>query len=156
MRAVSALLLVLLFAAPLWAQTAAPSPALTPTEVVRIQLDALRQNDQPYPDAGIETTFSFASTGNQIVTGPVERFGRMIKGGYAVMLDHERAEYDNAVIQDSRAGVRVTLYTAQGAPSTFLFLLSKQTVEPYEDCWMVDSVVEDERPAYERGAVTRI
>ena len=38
-----------------------PSPELSPRDVVRIQLSALKHNDTPEPDAGIATVFRFAS-----------------------------------------------------------------------------------------------
>ena len=37
-----------------------PQPKFTPEKVVRIQLDALANNDKPYQDAGIEIAFRFA------------------------------------------------------------------------------------------------
>ena len=59
---VTALLVVL--AAPVGAthlpQTE-PDPSLSPQDVVSIQIEALRNNDTPYEDRGIEVTFNFAS-----------------------------------------------------------------------------------------------
>ena len=56
-----------------------PKPELTPEQVVEIQVEALRKNDVPTPDAGIATTFRFASPGNRKVTGPLERFAPIVK-----------------------------------------------------------------------------
>ena len=55
-----------------------PQPALNlePAEIVRIVINALANNDDPYPDAGIETTYNFASPSNKANTGPLERFIR--------------------------------------------------------------------------------
>ncbi len=39
-----------------------PDPSLSPQDVVSIQIEALRNNDIPYEDRGIEVTFHFAST----------------------------------------------------------------------------------------------
>ena len=63
---VTALLVVL--AAPVGAthlpQTE-PDPSLSPQDVVSIQIEALRNNDIPYADRGIEVTFNFASPANK-------------------------------------------------------------------------------------------
>jgi hypothetical protein len=47
-----------------------PSAELAPQDVVRIVVNALSNNDEPYADAGIETTFSFASPANKVIPGP--------------------------------------------------------------------------------------
>ncbi|MSV29914.1 MAG: hypothetical protein EXQ52_14390 [Bryobacterales bacterium] len=73
-----ATLLVLSGAAVLMGQD--PGPALTPAEVVRTQITALRNNDKPRKDAGIATAFRFASPGNRAATGPLDRFILMVKG----------------------------------------------------------------------------
>ena len=65
-----------------------PQPAvdLQPGDVVRIVIEALGRNDRPWPNAGIETTFNFASPANKVNTGPLERFIRMVKGPpYGIM-----------------------------------------------------------------------
>ena len=55
-----------------------PHPALSPRDVVRIQIEALRKNDTPYENRGIEVTFNFASPANKRMTGPLERFKVMV------------------------------------------------------------------------------
>ena len=85
-----------------------PNAQLTPDEVVRIQLEALRAND--LADHGIEICFRFASPQNQANTGPVSRFGAMIKQGvYALMLDYEDASYGDVEVVAGHARQRVTL-----------------------------------------------
>ena len=54
------------------AEDLVPDPALTPEQVVRIQLEALRNNDAG--DRGIAVAFRFASPGNRQNTGPLPRF----------------------------------------------------------------------------------
>ena len=119
-----------------------PAPELGPEDVVKIQLAALRDNDAY--DAGIEVCFRFASPGNKVNTGPVERFGRMIKQGpYALMLSYLDAKYAPIEIVDDRARQRVTLIGATEAV-TYVFLLSRQTEAAEgacKGCWMTDAVV---------------
>ena len=115
-----------------------PKPALSPGDVIRIQLEALRHNDEQ--DRGIEVAFRFASPANRVNTGPLSRFIGMIKEGpYALMLDFREAAYGPVETIASRARQRVTL-TGTRASMTYWFYLSRQSEAPYMDCWMTDAV----------------
>ncbi len=115
-----------------------PAPALSPGEVVRIQLEALRHNDRH--DRGIEVAFRFASPANRANTGPLARFVSMIRNGpYALMLGFRAASYGPVESKGVRARQRVTLADA-GRSVTYWFYLSRQSEEPYVDCWMTDAV----------------
>ena len=118
-----------------------PSPDLAPEEVVRIQVEALRQNDEPHDDAGIEAAFRFASPGNRRATGPLPRFTEMIKRGYADMLGFERAEYGPVRVEGDQARQWVTFVQADGARSAYVFGLSRQRGGACDGCWMTDAVV---------------
>ena len=88
---VAALLVVL--AAPVGAShlpQTEPDPSLSPQDVVSIQIEALRNNDTPYEDRGIEVTFNFASPTNKRATGPLERFKVMVPTRFGPMLLIER------------------------------------------------------------------
>jgi hypothetical protein len=119
---------------------AAPDPALTPRDVVRIQLQALRRND--VHDRGIAAAFRFASPQNRRSTGPLPRFARMIKEGpYALMLRHSDVTYGPLRVQGRRAAQRVTLYAPGIAPVSYVFFLSRQEQDgPLDGCWMTDAV----------------
>ena len=120
--------------------TPQPDPALSPQEVVRIQLEALKANDAA--DNGIAVAFRFASPDNRRQTGPLPRFARMIKDGpYALMLRYREASFAPVRIVEGRAAQRVTLVARGVAPVTYVFYLSRQEGEgPYRDCWMTDAV----------------
>ena len=118
--------------------TLVPVPALSPGEVVRIQLEALRHNDEQ--NRGIAVAFRFASPANRANTGPLSRFIAMIKEGpYALMLDYRQAEYGQVETAANQARQRVTL-TGTRAIVTYWFYLSRQSQAPCEDCWMTDAV----------------
>lgn len=123
-----------------------PSPDLSPEDVVRIQVEALGHNDVPAPDAGIETAFRFASPSNRAATGPLERFARMIRGGYPDMIGFERAEYGPVSVRGDQAVQRVTLVQPDGRRATYAFVLSRQAGGPYDGCWMTDGVIEPPPP----------
>ena len=118
-----------------------PSPEMTPEEVVRVQVEALRQNDEPYDGAGIEAAWRFASPANRRATGPLPRFAEMIELGYADMLGFERAEYGPMRVEGGQAAQWVTLVQADGSRSAYVFGLSRQEGGPYDGCWMTDAVV---------------
>ena len=126
-------------AAPVDLPNASPSPELGPAEVVQIQLQALRQNDET--DAGIAVAFRFASPANKASTGPLERFVQMIKAGpYRLMLEFETASYKPIVVEGIHALQRVTL-VGRREIRTYDFFLRRQTGPPCKGCWMTEAVV---------------
>jgi hypothetical protein len=118
------------------------NPSLSPWDVVSIQIEALRNNDTPYRDKGIEVTFNFASQTNKRMTGPLERFTAMVRNPtYAPMIDHLEARYENLTIEGEFARIDVILNTKDGAYLGYRFTLSRQHGNEYEGSWMTDSVV---------------
>lgn len=117
-----------------------PNPELAPDQVVKIQMEALRNNDSS--DNGIAITFKFASPDNKRVTGPLARFTRMLKNPlYKPMLNHQSARYGPIKISGDMATQRVTVIDADGKAIIYVFTLSKQSGPPCAGCWMTDSVV---------------
>lgn len=135
------------------ADAAQPAPELTPGAVVRIQVEAMKRNDQPRRDAGIAVAFRFASPGNRQATGPLPRFTAMIRSGYADLLGFQRAEYGEPQIRGDRAVQAVTLVQRDGRRVTYGFALSRQAGGPCDGCWMTDAVVERPEPP---GGLRRI
>lgn len=119
-----------------------PDPVYTPGEVVGIQMRALRHNDRPYENAGIELTFRFASPLNRQFTGPLERFTTLFENlVYKPMLNHVELEMGEGVINRSSAQIPVIVTDADGTRAGYLFRLTRQSSETCNDCWMTDSVV---------------
>jgi len=117
-----------------------PNPNLTPEDVIRIQVEALQNNDSE--DTGIEITFRFASPSNKQFTGPLNRFKSMVKSpAYSPMLNHKLAEYGPLEISEETATQRVTIIDPGGKATVYLFSLSKQSDPACQGCWMTDSVV---------------
>ena len=117
-----------------------PSPEFSPEQVVRLQLEALQHNDNR--NKGIEAAFNFASPGNKKYTGPLSRFIKMLKAPpYNNMLNYKSVEYDPVEISGDSAVQRVKLTGADGHAIIYIFMLSKQTEAPYQDCWMTDGVM---------------
>ena len=71
------------------AEVIKPNNKIDPYEVVKIQLNSLMKNDDPYKDNGIKQTWEFAHPNNQKYTGPLPRFKVMLKGeSYKMLLNH--------------------------------------------------------------------
>ena len=66
-----------------------PNSNIKPDKVIEIQLSGLQNNDLVYKDSGIEQTWNFAHPSNKKVTGPLDKFKRIIKGdSYQMMINH--------------------------------------------------------------------
>ncbi len=119
-----------------------PDPSLSPQDVVSIQIEALRNNDIPYEDRGIEVTFNFASPANKRMTGPLERFKLMVHDPvYGPMVNHRSANYENLLVEGEFARIDVVLNTKEGAYLGYRFILSRQHGNEHEGSWMTDAVI---------------
>jgi tetratricopeptide (TPR) repeat protein len=117
-----------------------PSPELLPEDVVKIQLNALKHNDEK--NHGIAIAYRFASPENRLHTGPLERFIRMLHNPlYAPMLNYDTEELGAMKKDEQRAEQKVMLIDKNGRAYTYLFLLSKQQEGDYQGCWMTDGVI---------------
>ena len=118
-----------------------PDPSLLPQDVVEIVINALGRNDHPHLNAGIETTFNFASPENKRNTGPLPKFIRMVKTHpYEEMVDHRASELSEVVQVGNNAYVLVKLTTIEGGLAVYAFRLSKQASGDFQDMWMTDAV----------------
>ena len=118
-----------------------PDPNLPPERVVEIQLQSLQKNDVPEPDTGISQTWAFAHPDNKRVTGPLERFTRMIKGpDYRNMIDHQEHIVETVVQTDDYALFAVTIITADDQRMSFKWEVMKVQVGEFAGSWMTISV----------------
>ena len=66
---------------------------LKPIEVVLIQLNGLKKNDEPNIDNGIKQTWEFAHPRNKMATGPLPKFANMIRTpAYSILLNNLKFE----------------------------------------------------------------
>ena len=120
---------------------AQPGLNLAPEDVVAVVIQALANNDDPYPDAGIETTFRFASPQNRANTGPLERFSQMVKRyPYRDMVDHRQSDLSEVVFVGENAYLVVKLIVQDGREVAYAFRLSRQSEGRYRGMWMTDAV----------------
>jgi Domain of unknown function (DUF4864) len=118
-----------------------PRPELSPEQVVQYQVDALQHNDEPKSDAGIERAFRFASPSNKQMTGPLEKFIRIVKSpAYSSMLNCVSSSIVGSEVKDDQARFAVHFVAADGRQVTYIFVLSKQNEGEFNNCWMTDGV----------------
>lgn len=118
-----------------------PDPGYGPERVIRLQLDALATNGQPFENAGIGTAYNFASPANRRATGPFERFVRMVTGPrYAPMVNHVDAMTGPAEQNGDTATQRVTLTGPTGRTETYVFGLSNRRAGELDGHWLTDQV----------------
>jgi len=142
--------LVLPLAAPLQAAISEQTPQATrpqpsrlhqPQDVVRIVMEALARNDEPFADAGIATTFAFASPANRVNTGPLAKFRQMVRNpAYGAMIDHVEREFSDVVQMGNQAYQMVKIRGDSGDEFIFAFRLSQQLDGEFEGMWMTDAV----------------
>ena len=70
--------IILLIVKSTHAELLKPSPNLEPQKIISIQLQALKDNNNPYKNSGIEQTWEFAHPSNRKFTGPLSKFIKMI------------------------------------------------------------------------------
>ena len=135
-------LYILLATETVFAELLKPSSNLQPQEVISIQLNALRDNDNPYENAGIEQTWEFAHPSNRAFTGPIQRFTQMMYApSYAVMLDHKKHEIIEVKLDKNIAYFFIELTSIDGKMYGFRWTLEKVKEEGgFKDCWMTTAV----------------
>jgi hypothetical protein len=118
-----------------------PSAELLPGEVVQIVIDALANNDYPFPDAGIETTFNFTSPVNKTNTGPLERFVTLVKGAvFGQMINHRDSTLSKVILEGNNALRLVQIVGENNETLYFAFRLGLQQQGEYSGMWLTEAV----------------
>ena len=136
-------ILITLFASSIsYAELIEPNDGIEPSQVIKIQLRSLKQNNKPNKDNGIEQTWKFAHPNNQKYTGPLDRFKTMIKGkSYGVLLNHLDHKVLEIKSNDLTALFEVTVLDKNKAYYKFKWTVEKYTVEgPLKGCWLTTMV----------------
>jgi hypothetical protein len=119
----------------------APSPELSPQDVIRFQVSAL-SGAGDVADR-IQRCYRFASPANRRHTGPIENFENMIQSPeYGALLDARRFLVGRAHVEaPDLVHLLVTVVDDGGNLTCYRCFLTKQSATPYRDCWMTDAVV---------------
>jgi hypothetical protein len=118
-----------------------PDPSLTPEQVVAIQLDALKRNDEPHRDAGIAQNWLFAHPLNKRETGPYSRFAAMLRSpAFGAMLDHQDHRIEIARESSHAVTFMVLIKTLSGDALGYQWTVEKVREGRRTACWMTTGV----------------
>tara|TARA_E500000075_G_scaffold85291_1_gene76912 strand:- start:564 stop:1037 length:474 start_codon:yes stop_codon:yes gene_type:complete len=119
-----------------------PNSSILPAEVIKIQLDALMNNDSEFKDSGIEQTWNFAHPNNRKNTGPLPNFKMMIKGNsYQMLLNHLSHTITEIGSSDKWAQFEVVILDNEKIYHKFNWQVEKFTMDgPLQGCWLTTVV----------------
>ena len=125
-----------------FAEIIKPNIKIDPYQVVIIQLNSLKNNDNPVIDSGIEQTWEFAHPDNKINTGPLEKFKKMIKGdAYKMLLNHLDHEIIQEKVTESKALFEVRILDKNKSYFKFKWQVERYKEEgPLLGCWLTTAV----------------
>lgn len=119
-----------------------PDVQFSPEDVVQVVLNAMQTNDVPYPNAGVEQAFYFASPKNKRATGPLWHFTAIVRQPeYLPLINHRSRQLGEAESTPDGMTVPVIVIGASGEVAGYLWRLSQQTDAPYQGFWMTDAVI---------------
>jgi hypothetical protein len=136
------LIIYLIFFSTSIAEILKPKSEIRPSEVVKIQLSGLQENDLEFKDSGIEQTWNFAHPNNKKITGPLTNFKRMIKGdSYQMMLNHLSHTITELGSNDEWAQFEVIILDKNKIYHKFNWQVEKYTLDgALKDCWLTTMV----------------
>ena len=119
-----------------------PNANLKAFDVLMIQLNSLKNNNIPYKDAGIEQTWEFAHPNNKAMTGPLDKFKKMIYSeSYKILISHQSAEITILKETENISVYKVTVLTKNKKKYYYIWQVEKVLSEgKLKNCWMTTSV----------------
>ena len=119
-----------------------PSSNIKPSDVVKIQLIGLQNNNDEFEDSGIEQTWNFAHPNNKKATGPLDKFKRMIKSNnYQMMINHISHTITEIRGGDNWVQFEVIILDNKKIYHKFNWQVEKYTEDgPLKDCWLTTMV----------------
>jgi len=110
--------------------------------VVSIQLNSLQRNNIPFKDAGIEQVWKFAHPNNKKITGPLEKFKKMIYSeSYKMLIDHEISEIKILNKNSTISVFKIDILSNDKKKYSYVWQVEKVQQEGLlKNCWMTTSV----------------
>lgn len=142
MRFILIIIISLFFNSSVNSELIKPNPNIEPDQVIKIQLEALKNNDLPYEDAGISQTWEFAHPENRKFTGPLSNFIKIMKSNaYVSMLKHNNHKIIFVSKNINKANYFVELTDNIGNKLGFTWVVEKVLAEGnFKNCWMTIGV----------------
>mgnify|MGYP001500052114 CR=1 FL=1 len=119
-----------------------PQKGIEPNQVVKIQLNGLKNNDKPDLNDGIKQTWEFAHPENKKYTGPLPRFIILLKSkSYSMLINHLDSEIIEIFKSNNKYGYEVTILGSDKKYYKFQWVVEKYYKDgPLKDCWLTTSV----------------
>tara|TARA_Y100000590_G_scaffold462702_1_gene627497 strand:- start:689 stop:1153 length:465 start_codon:yes stop_codon:yes gene_type:complete len=119
-----------------------PNSNLKPFDVLMIQLNSLKNNNNPYKDAGIEQTWEFAHPNNKAATGPLKRFKEMIySDSYKILISHENNKITILKEESNKFVYKVNVLSKDKKKYFYIWEIEKVEKEgKFKNCWMTTGV----------------
>ena len=111
-------------------------------DVLMIQLNSLKNNNNPYKDAGIEQTWEFAHPINKASTGPLKKFKQMIySDSYKILISHENNE--TTILKETSNKFVFKVFVLSKDKKKYYYIWQIEKVEQegkFKNCWMTTNV----------------
>ena len=135
------LIVILNFTNFLYADIIKPTKNLTAYDVIKIQLNALKKNDEPNKNSGIKQTWVFAHPENKKFTGPYKRFEKMLLGNqYNALINHESRKIKLIMNSKNKYIYNVELISKEKKMYVYEWHLEKSTTAECSNCWFTTIV----------------
>ena len=119
-----------------------PNSNLKPLDVLMIQLNSIKNNNNPYKDAGIEQTWEFAHPTNKTSTGPLKRFKKMIYSeSYKILISHENNK--TVTLKETQNKLVYKVYVLSKDKKKYYYIWQIEKVQKdgeFKNCWMTTGV----------------
>ena len=119
-----------------------PNASLEPFDIVAIQLNALQRNNIPFNDAGIEQVWEFAHPNNKKITGPLEKFKKMLYSkNYKILIGHKNSEIIILSENLNKSVYKVIILSNDKKKYSYIWQVEKvKDKGDLMNCWMTTSV----------------
>ena len=139
LKKILTLLILILLNTSVYAELTEPNKRLEPYDVVKIQLEALKNNNKD--DNGIKQTWLFAHPDNKKITGPYERFRIMIYGQqYKFLLNHSSHKINLITNSPNRSIYRIEILSDKKQLLFYEWHVQKGSEEKCKNCWFTSAV----------------
>ena len=131
--------ILILLNTSVYAELTEPNKRLEPYDVVKIQLEALKNNNKD--DNGIKQTWLFAHPDNKKITGPYERFRIMIYGQqYKFLLNHSSHKINLITNSPNKFIYRIEILSDKKQLLFYEWHVQKGSEEKCKNCWFTSAV----------------
>ena len=139
LRKILILLIIVFLNTSVYAELTKPNKRLEPYDVVKIQLEALKNNNKD--DNGIKQTWLFAHPDNKKITGPYERFRIMIYGQqYKFLLNHSSHKINLITNSPNKFIYRIEILSDKKQLFFYEWHVQKGSEEKCKNCWFTSAV----------------